>query len=163
MDKWNQLSESDYNRAWDRFYKVFDFRPSIKPEDWPGIREPAPSVTYSISHIYGNPEYAALESDLQVSARAAFQACARHDEAMYALDWHHPGYLFQPHALAESDFWPVPALPNGDYYIFLATDFRFGWFGHPWERTICIFGSPLLSAIDRRRPRLFTYQVRAQV
>jgi len=60
---------------------------------------------------------------------------------LYALDWQHPCYWLYPHASFDADdedAWLVPVLPNGDYYIFLAEDFSFGSFGHPWEMTITI-------------------------
>jgi hypothetical protein len=44
-------------------------------------------------------------------------------------------------------------IPDGDYHIFLAPDFSWGFFGHPWEWTICVFGAPLLATLEHRALR----------
>jgi uncharacterized protein DUF2716 len=161
---WLELQEKEYDVVWDRFYDQFSFRPSTKPEDWPGIREPMPSVTYSIAGIYGDPiRFLALLQDLNLNALRAFREVLRPDQRLYALEWQSTSYWFFPHQefsaeIAES--WLIPPLPNGDYYIFLEQDFGFGWFGHPWEKTICVFGEPLLSSVERFRPRIFAKAVR---
>lgn len=71
-------------------------------------------------------------------------------EFVYALDWQHPAYRLAPH-LEEPPAgvfdWPVPALPNGDYYIFVSQDLSWGVFGHPWEQTWCVFGDPMVSTV----------------
>jgi hypothetical protein len=33
--------------------------------------------------------------------------------------------------------------PNGDYYFFVAIDFRWGYFTHPWKMKLWIFGDEL--------------------
>ncbi len=63
---------------------------------------------------------------------------------------------------AGREVWRIPVYPNGDYPIFLAEDFRFGIFGHPWERTCCIFGAELLAALEAGRPRMFGAAKRGQ-
>ncbi|MFB4279141.1 DUF2716 domain-containing protein [Nonomuraea sp. MTCD27] len=39
--------------------------------------------------------------------------------------------------------------PNGDYYVFLSEDRTNGTFGHPWEQTLCIFGTSLIPELAR--------------
>ena len=166
MRAWEVLDEATYTRVWDRFEAAFAFRPSVEPAEWPGVREPTPSVTYAIGHIYGEPEAraTALEADLEAALLAAFRAlspASGSDAFVYALDWQHPAYRFHVHSSqAAAEEWRVPALPNGDYYIFLAPDFRWGVFGHPWEQTMCVFGAELLAALAHRAPRLFGQPVR---
>jgi hypothetical protein len=94
---------------------------------------------------------------------AASQSCVADGEAIMVLDLQHPCYRFLPHALfafETEDDWPIPALPNGDYYIFLGTDLSFGVFGHPWERSMCVFGRPLLAAFGDDPPLLFDRPLR---
>jgi len=165
MSAWLPLSEKERNEVWDKFYDKFSFRPSVHKEQWPGIREPVPSLTYSIAGAFTGEETAfrILESDLHTKALSIFQQLVPPEGRLYALDWQHPGFWLYPHkefTANESDTWSVPALPNGDYYIFLAEDFSFGWFGHPWEQTICVFGEPLLQTLEQFRPRLFTTPLR---
>eukprot|EP01133_Synstelium_polycarpum_P023417 gene23417-28073_t len=45
--------------------------------------------------------------------------------------------------------WRVPVYPNGDYYIFSRDDFTEGTFGHPWERTLCVFGERMVEGLGR--------------
>lgn len=161
---WKELTDGESRAVWDRFYAEFNFRPSVYPKDWPGIREPAPSITYSISVIYkalSRPK--ALERDLNAKTLAALRRCVGPEQSLYVLDWQHICYTFYPHEFSDADelkAWKVPVLPNGDYYIFLAGDFRFGLFGHPWEQTICVFGQVLLDAFALDMPLIFTEIVR---
>jgi hypothetical protein len=161
---WEILTEAEMDTAWDRFYAEFNFRPSVHPQDWPGIKEPTPSTTYSISSFYramSNPRV--LENDLNVKTLEALQKCVEPERRLYALDWQHNCYWLYPHRTFDahrSGAWKVPVLPNGDYYIFLAEDFSFGLFGHPWEQTICVFGQVLLDALAQDMPLLFAKPIR---
>jgi hypothetical protein len=69
------------------------------------------------------------------------------DPLFVVLEWQHPGYIFdaEAHANAAEDAeWRVPVYPNGDYYIFGRDGFNEGTFGHPWERTLCVYGPRLV-------------------
>ncbi|MGN8844136.1 DUF2716 domain-containing protein [Niallia sp. HCP3S3_B10] len=53
-------------------------------------------------------------------------------EKVYALDWMHNGYLFDPTLNFETDEfgdWLIPIIPNGDHF-FLQRDFKWGIIGH---------------------------------
>lgn len=93
-------------------------------------------------------------TDLSQKSLAAFQRCTAKSQRLYALDWQHEGYWFYPHG-NYPDKGLIPVFPDGDYYIFLAEDFSFGTFGHPWEESLCIFGQPLLNAFAQDPPLLF--------
>ncbi len=134
MAAWEELSRTEYDAVWDRFERRFEFRPSIYESDWPGIREPAPSVTFDISGFYRRDPRAseAMEWDLNLCVLEALRRCTGPSRWLYALDWQHDAYRFYPHRRFEhSDprAWLVPVLPDGDYYIFLAEGFEFGIFG----------------------------------
>ncbi|MBW3623970.1 MAG: DUF2716 domain-containing protein [Armatimonadetes bacterium] len=165
MALWQELISSEYDKVWDRFEHKFRFHSSVQEQHWPGISEPKPSITYSISRIYAGDEaeYDVLESDLNLRTLEAFRRCLPRRERLYALDWQHTCYRFNPHLrfdVSDPDNWWVPVLPNGDYYIFLSPDMKLGLFGHPWEQTLCIFGKPLLEAYERGIPLLFDSPVR---
>jgi hypothetical protein len=70
-------------------------------------------------------------------------------ETLLALDWQHPAYRFSParQALTWAPEWKIPVYPDGDYFAFLTEDFTEGTFGHPWERTICVFGERLVGSL----------------
>jgi len=162
---WTALIDSEQNAVWDLFYEQFKFKPSTRASDWPGIVEPTGSVTFDISHIFDGSEAArTLDEDaLNVDSLNLFRQCIVPGQKLYALDWQHPCYRFNPFGcfdFSQFDNSMVPFIPNGDYYIFLADDFSFGTFGHPWEQTICVFGQPLLNVVMRENPKLLQQIVR---
>jgi hypothetical protein len=152
---WVTLGVSEHRAVWDRFERAFRFRPGVHPDTFPAIREPHPSATYPLPRIDGAKRLPSSDevADLESALLAAFRACTLPNGRIYALDWQHESFSFAPHV--PFDEWAVPALPDGDYSIFLAPDFAWGVFGHPWERTICVFGADLLSALRQCPPRLF--------
>ncbi len=163
IQAWEELTYPS-ETAWNFLDKI-RFRPSTNPQDWPGINEPFPSATYAIGHIYslGIDQVTTLENDLNQKTLKALQKCTHSSERLYVLDWQHPCYWLYPHREFDSEkleAWAIPVFPNGDYYIFLAEDFRFGIFGHPWEMTICVYGEPLLNAFSQHQPLLFTQTIR---
>lgn len=165
-----EFDDKEYDNVWDRFYRKFNFNPSTYKEDWPSFRIEAPFITYDISHIYNNPEFEKLHNDLEEKVIMALRACAQPSEYLYALDWQHPCYWFNPWLdISErchkhpSLGWVIPILPNGDYYIFLQKDFNWGILGHPWEESMCIFGSDLISSIEKNKPLLFSKILRSNL
>jgi hypothetical protein len=150
LPTWTELDEPDYRAIWDRFDARFAFRPDV--EVFPGFDEPADSVTFSVSGMFGGGD---RSSAVQRGCEGAFLHAARRlvavDGFLYALDWQHPAYRFRPHgSVGRDEFgdWAVPLLPNGDYFCFLDPDFRFGTLGHPWEQTLCVFGAPLWTELE---------------
>lgn len=165
MDGWIELDDPEYDQIWDRFQEQLRFRPSIERRHWPGIAEPTPSATWSVAGIWGEGrDTTRLAHDLAERALAALQSVTPRGGWLYALDWQHEAYRLDPHAPFEWDDpdedWPVPALPDGDYRVFVAADLGWGWFGHPWEKTICVWGAELLAVVEAAPPLLFEWPVR---
>jgi hypothetical protein len=162
MNAWKILKKEERILAWDDFYLKFDFHPSTRKKDWPGIKEPNPSLTFRISHIFGKGEeyYNSLHDNLIDVFLQAFKSLVPKYGWIFALDWQHECYKFYPHELNEFGEWMVPILPNGDYYIFFEKNLDFGVFGHPWEGTMCIFGEDLIAKIEQNKPSLFTEIIR---
>lgn len=162
MSAWEELPSSERDSAWDRFESEFAFRPSTT--EFPGIRESKDSVTFDISRVYGDAEgYERLTMDLSRKLVAALRRCVPEGGVVHVLDWQHACFRFMPHApfaFESEEDWPVPALPNGDYYIFLDPELRFGVFGHPWEQTMCVFGEALVHAFEADPPLLFKHPTR---
>jgi Protein of unknown function (DUF2716) len=162
---WRELGAAEHDRVWGRFEGRFHFRPGVEPPDWPGIREPEPSLTWDISPAYvldADPCAKAL-ADLRLRTLRALRQCTRPGEELYAIAWQHACYAVNPHGgpgAEEVSCWPVPVLPDGVYTLFLAPDGRFGIFGHPWEMTVCVFGRGLLDAFGADLPWLFRKLVR---
>jgi Protein of unknown function (DUF2716) len=138
MNAWIALSEREEDEAWERVKLRLRFRSSVSSGEWPGILEPRPFKTFSVAHFWETADKERLHDDLESKAAALFQACTDAETRLYALDWQHECYWLRPHHLTSGERWIVPAFPDGDYYMFLSQDLDFGWFGHPWEQSICV-------------------------
>lgn len=152
ITNWLGVPDDEYEYVWRRIDEEFAFHPGIDPEQWPGFREPVPSVTWDLSVGPRTPagpasRFAVDGDEVNALGLAALRDCVAVGEWVWAMDWQHPGCRFWPHRMTGE--WTVPVFPNGDYYIFLAQDFRFGTLGHPWEKTLCVFGAELLEAFHR--------------
>lgn len=163
-EAWIELSESEENKLWDKIFTDFGFNPSVHPDNFPGFSEPAPSTTYSITNIYDNPQnFSRLNRNLHESFLRIFKKTVPLGGFLYVLDWQHQCYKFFPNNLTNSfiaEDWTVPILPDGDYYLFLSNNLKYGTLGHPWEETICVFGEKLTYEIKHERPEIFRNPVR---
>lgn len=150
---WIEIEEQE--KLWGRFGEFYDFMPSTLSEHWPGIKEPSPSVTFSIAHYYSGDESAYLHAvdELEDFYLRAFRNVLTAGDKVMALDWQHPCFLFDP--FREFTEWPISAFPNGDYYIFLRENMSAGFFGHPWEGTICVMGQEFVDQLSLA-PEIFT-------
>jgi hypothetical protein len=142
-----ELGGVEERTIWDRWLAEFAFRPSMHV--FPGIREPVPSATWSLDMLNNDPGYLKLDR-FSATVEQALTTCTPDGESVLVLDWQHRCFRVRPDLMAggERSGWPLSPCPDGDYYIFLAEDFSFGSFGHPWEHTICLFGAGLLAVAD---------------
>ena len=150
------LSSLDSSRVWDEFDAGFDFRPSM--HDFPAIDEPADSITWSLKTLGDRPAEPTIDHLVALICRGLTE-CTPRGSSLLLLDWHHNNYRLRPDLPPTDMFlpepltkhlppgWPRRPLPDGDYPAVLAEGFRYGSFGHPWERTLCLFGTDLLAAI----------------
>ena len=69
-------------------------------------------------------------------------------ERMYALDWQHQCYSFNPFLpfkkYGHPGRWEIPAFPNGDHHFFLTKDFKNGIFGDGIHKSISFFGKEMV-------------------
>ncbi|MBD3213091.1 MAG: DUF2716 domain-containing protein [Candidatus Lokiarchaeota archaeon] len=159
MTDWIKLSEDEDEMVWNKFKEQFQFSPSVYKKDWPGIKEPYNSITYDISFVFDEPKRERLEKNLEEKLVKAFRNIIRINDYIYAFDWQHESYRFQPHSINKND-WIIPFLPDGEYYIFFTEDLNNGIFSHPWEQSICLFGKELISAIEMDPPKMFIRTLR---
>lgn len=153
---WQQLSVSAEDIIWERFERRFGFFGSI--------REPVPSLTWDITPEFERDQACleSLKADLNYKMLRALQSCTAPSERVYALDWQHPCFWFDPRAGVVSgnpDEWAVPVLPDGDDYVFLASDLRFGTIGQI-AANVCVFGRELLDSFAADPPKAFTRLLR---
>ena len=147
----------DYATAWTTFERRFRFRPSMDPATWPAINEPVPSVTLDLRPVFDLPQRE-CERDTAALNQAvldAWLAVLEPGAKLMALDWQHTSFWFDPRqAAALAEPWRITPVPDGDYSIFVTPDLAHGTVGHPWERSLCIFGRPL---IDELMPALLDW------
>jgi Protein of unknown function (DUF2716) len=139
-DDWVELTDAEDDRLWDRVYDELDFRPTTLHQEMPSFREPVGSITWRIDDIRSEEERAIVARAAASVLATGLMMAAFDDPYVVALDWQHASYRFRPAALVGRDDWLIPALPEGDYSLFLAHDLRFGWLAHPWEPSICVYG-----------------------
>lgn len=151
------LNETENKKVWDRVYKELGFSPGVQPKQSPfAIHQP-----YVIYDISGMTQEQIEKMDGLVMD--AFARCAREGGQMYALDWQHSGFQFEPGKPGERksvwvenkdclgggyDAYFPGVYPDGDYYFFIDCDFRFGWLGHPWLQQIWVFGEALIKEME---------------
>lgn len=156
MKNWIPFSKEEYAQIWDRIHRDFKFEPSISK--FPSFQVPQPFVTYDISDFFGESADLDAYDNLEERALDAFKECILDDEYILALNYQHDCFWVNPHLTFERDEWgewKIPIFPNGDYYFFIHKDFTFGFLGHPWERSITIFGKEFINAFDKQKPSMF--------
>ena len=144
MTNWKQLSDQEQDEIWNKFYPTFNFRPSVSEEDFPSILSSLPLLKFDISNCYSTDF--PLDKLEQIALKL-FDKISNTGDRLYALDWQHECFDFDPRKfmdLDERNEWIIPIFPNGDYYIFLTKDFKNMWFGHPWEQTITLVGNEIV-------------------
>ena len=162
------LNEQDTRAVWERVHEDLRFRPdskyrghSLLPWRRP-FRLPRPWAVYALDE--GSQEQIGQTKD---AVKRCLLAVTRPGERLYALDWNHCAFLYDPRKDEEQrpeeqtdengETW-TPAFPfyypDGDYYFFLDEAFRFGYLGHPWRKEIWVFGERLLPEIARIAPAL---------
>lgn len=150
-DGWRGLTSSEDLAYWVAFTGKFgELRPGIDPKSWPAIVEPVPSVTFDLD-TSGPATWATQMDAVNAEALRCFVTEFKDGSDWIVLNWRHPGYSLDVgvHALAPDAEWRVPVHPDGDYYCFARPDFSEGTFGHPWERTLCVFGPRLVASLGQ--------------
>lgn len=151
---WREMSRGQEDDAWNIYKEKVGYPAATD------FSTPQPSFTWDVSpmFLWDKEKFDRLEADLTLKTLQALQQVTPAGEEVLALDWNHPCYFFDPHggvSDASPSSWAVPVLPNGDHYLFLAQDFRFGLIGNCVDRTICVFGQPLLDTLAENPPAVF--------
>lgn len=154
MDNWKILSEEKRNEVWNFVYDTFKFNPNKKEKSL--INFDNQDVTYDISMYYdkGFDEDVYTNFHLMMSN---FFIKTSNGETMYALDWRHNCFEFNPLLPFEKDEfgeWLIPAFPNGDYLFFLLKDLKSGVFADGINLKVSFFGEKILKTLDNFNPIL---------
>ncbi len=159
---WLLLDDKEYRAVWDRVYSYLKFAPSVDknvPFDIP--------VNFEVYNIYEISQWNESANDI---IKSIFACCMDHDDYIYALDWQHSGFRYNPKSempLEKSKFitdkrysgggynaYFPDFYPDGDYYFFIAHDFRWGYLTHPWQRKIWVFGDSLIEEIREHAAKI---------
>lgn len=158
MQNWTELRFAEEKAMWAKVHKELHFKPSIYPKDWPSLQLREPYIIYDIRDDFDYSRYEELYKDLEEKMIKVFKKVTLENESIIVLDWQHVCYHFNPRLETiknEFDRGPVPLLPEGDYCFFIQKDFQWGYLGHPWEKTVSVFGEALITQIEQNKPDIF--------
>ena len=143
------LDKKIYNEIWDKIYKDFKFTPntdtSIKTFEFPMHNE-----QFNLKSFWNEEQ--------EKIVNTIFKELS--DDDIYALEWQSDCFEFNPNENIEYEYhyhddernvevyFPT-YYPDGDYYFFIAKDFSYGMFTHPWKKQIYIWGEKLINKINQ--------------
>ena len=152
------LDDNEYKKTWDTVYKKLNFKPSTNKGETPFDID-KPFVVYDLTQV---SEQNIDDFDEVISN--TFSNCIGDDEYMYALDWQHSGFRYNPRIRIEqrslyikdecyqnggyNAFFP-DFFPDGDYYFFISINFDWGYLGHPWQQKVWVFGEKLIEEFEK--------------
>lgn len=114
-------------------------------------------VVYGIENSFRSDELVDMANE---TIRNIFILITNENQRIYALDWHHSAFLYDPRNIEEQkSFWvenksgkyfaDFPSfIPDGDYYFFIEENFEFGYLGHPWREEVWIWGDALINKVE---------------
>lgn len=153
-----------YDKVWDKVYNELHFKP-----DTTYTHSFDSNVPFEIDDDYAVFNLEKMDDDaiekMDSIIKNIFIDVTKEDERIYALDWQHSAFLYNPRNEDEQKFIKVEDteffngegynayfpefFPDGDYYFFIDENFRFGYLGHPWRQEVWIFGKLLLDKFEQ--------------
>ena len=157
------LNDEQHNTVWDRVKNELRFFPNCSDRNSDTLFPPfvidKNHVIYGIENT-NDDETQGMENLIT----KAFIKCTKPGERIFALDWHHCAFLYDPRNKDEQQsvfvsdekymgggyhaYFP-DFYPDGDYYFFIAEDFRFGYLTHPWRQEAWVFGDDLITEFEK--------------
>lgn len=143
-----------YRRIWDKINKDYSFYPSVNShKKW--LKPDDVFQKYKIEKIWDERQEAIVNTIL----------CDVIGEEMYALDWQHDCFLFDPNeripmgyahydSTRDCTVYFPEYYPNGDYHFFVSKDWSSGLYGHPWKKELIVVGEKLIIEIEKSRVEL---------
>jgi hypothetical protein len=150
-----ELNDFEYDRLLDFMYDNLDFNAYSENQDFI-IAPPRPNRSFDTSTFFGDNYSQALCDNLELCMIEWFKIISK-GKRMYALDWHHTTYSFDPNLHFERDkfkHWLAPAFPDGDLLCFLNDDLTDGVFGDGWNHRIILWGETLIKAFEEIKPEM---------
>lgn len=143
------LDKALEKQLWDRMLTEYQFSPR---RDTIPFSFPHPYKLYGL----GAPWTQAQETEIN----GVFEALVPKQGFLYALDWNHDCFIFNPRERIPLYYHYYDAergvnvyfpgyYPDGDYHFFLARDWSFGMLGHPWRKELYLWGDELMAHFER--------------
>jgi hypothetical protein len=157
VNNWTSLESKteQYNSLWDFVYDKLLFEPYAKPHCI--VTLPQPYKWFDTSKFMEAGYSDNLYNELHEITQLWFQTICD-GKRMYALDWQHQCYTFDPYLPFETgqlyDKWPIPVFPNGDYYFFLTHDLKNGIFCDGLHFELAIWGEKIINAQKLKAPTI---------
>ncbi|MCR5806588.1 MAG: DUF2716 domain-containing protein [Oscillospiraceae bacterium] len=153
-----------YDEIWDKVYDILKFSPSYYDQSH-SMQIKLPFQINRPYVVYGIENMTEAQTDLlNDTIRDIFIRITGEGKRIYALDWQHSAFLYDPGDISEQQSQFVkdgrysgggynayfPSFyPDGDYYLFIEESFEFGYLGHPWRQEIWVFGEKLITEIGK--------------
>ena len=174
--QWHLIeNEAEEDAVWEAFNRLLHFTPDFGdkvkcPFDFSKISESV--IAYDISGIFASDFEAHDENgnykttECITILKSAFADCMGEDEFMYALEWQHGTFKYNPRidaaygcyvmysSLPDTRAYYPDFHPNGDYFFFVSKDFSGGYLTHPWQKRVWFYGSKLVGLIKKQEEKL---------
>ena len=165
----------EYEVIWKRVYNELGFKPDSLYRGH-SFRQQMPFKIEKQYVVFGIENMIDIHIDrIDHMVKQAFISCTDLDGKMYALDWQHSVFLFNPRENIELTTIVVkddkyfggeymayfPSYyPDGDYHFFIDKDFKFGYLGHPWRQEVWVFGDMLIQQFENIYEDLGWYKLK---
>ena len=144
------LDQGKYNAIWDKIDYDFLFSPSCKADNGLWLSFPMKSKKYRLHRVFSEEQEKIINSIF----------CRMNAGDMYALDYQHDCFIYNPWEEIPLDYWFYDAerdcnvyfpryYPNGDYHFFVSFDWSLGLYGHPWKEEIIVVGENLIREFEK--------------
>ncbi len=149
------LDTGEYNNIWDKINNTFGFKTPCKDKNGIWLSFPAENKKYRLNSVFSEEQEKIINSIF----------CRVNPNNMYALDWQHDCFIYDPREKIPLDYWFYDAerdcnvyfpsyYPNGDYHFFASLDWSVGLYGHPWKEEIIVVGKELIQEFEKVKTAL---------
>lgn len=167
--QWVLVQDSnEKNKIWNEFYEKFEFKPDCNdkttcPFNFSkfGNEVKEYNLGNTIKNLIPFDSNGKYRSTPQIEMiKSMFAQCMGDDVFMYALDWQHSIFKYNPrinepyqpymmYKTNEDSRVYFPSFhPNGDYCFFASKNFDWGYFTHPWQEKVWVFGKKMVELVN---------------
>ena len=144
------LNDRHISAIWNKIGREFCFHPSCKTNSKSWLSLPMSYKKYHLNEVLSEAQEKIINSIF----------CKVNAGDMYALDWQHDCFIYNPCEEIPFDYCFYDAdrncnvcfpsyYPNGDYHFFASHDWSIGLYGHPWRQEIFVAGEQLIQEFDK--------------